>query len=229
MAEPAEEGQAEQGADGELAYAEHQHGAAQPAELAHVDLEADDEQEQDQPDLRDQLDAPLAGDETEAEPWAQQHPARDVAEDERLAEEARHVAGNHREDDAEGDVAEQGDVVGHRSEAIGGERRRSGAGLDHVRRAARAPSQAAPVARADRSSAPGRPPGGATRRPAVARVFARIVGAGRALHGERRSRKKARISPARASGSSSAAKWPPPASPSSAGCRMRARPRPAAG
>jgi len=115
VAKPGEEGDPKQRVDHELADSEGQHRAAEALELAQVDLEPDDEQEQDEADLGDQLDALRVGDEAEAHLGAEQDAARDVAQEERLPEQTGGVTEHRGEDDAEGDVAQQRHVVNHRS------------------------------------------------------------------------------------------------------------------
>src|SRR5262249_23478480 len=81
VAEQPEEHEPQQRVDHELADAEHEHRPPQAPELPDVDLEADDEQQEDEADLRDDLDALGIGDESEAKARPQHDAARDVAED----------------------------------------------------------------------------------------------------------------------------------------------------
>ena len=113
VAEPAEEGEAQEGIDHELADAEREQRSPHAPELTEIDLQPDDEEQEDESDLGDELAALGARDQAQAHARTEDDAARDVAQDERLADQAGDVRRDGGEHDAERDVAEQGRVVNH--------------------------------------------------------------------------------------------------------------------
>jgi hypothetical protein len=113
-AERGEEDEAERDAQRHLQRAGEQHGGASRGHLADVDLEADDEEEQDQPDLRHGRDAGLVLDEAKTD-RADDHAGREVRDDQRLPEAPGHRSDQRRETDADADAREKVGRDVHRS------------------------------------------------------------------------------------------------------------------
>src|SRR5712691_4931188 len=84
-----------------------EHRRAARRHLAQVDLEADDEQEQDQPDLGDGADALVVGDPAESDVRADDHARRQVGDDQRLLEAPGDRGDERGRADAYADAGEQ--------------------------------------------------------------------------------------------------------------------------